>query len=125
MASSRKNRDILFPSRLYCRLWNHTRSCQKARGLYRRWGIAPRPKEMSFTSAIVTPKMASVHPKLFLSFWHGLGFAQGLFGVFLCFLRLAFFFLGSLMLLVALAAGLEGLAGLVGLDDEWRHGLGT
>jgi hypothetical protein len=38
----------LLPSRLYCRPWNLTRSCGPfliARGLYRRWGIAPRPED--------------------------------------------------------------------------------
>ena len=36
----------LLPSRLYCRFWNLTKSAAFAgRGLYRRWGIAPRPEE--------------------------------------------------------------------------------
>lgn len=35
----------LLSSRLYCRLRNFTESATKvARGLYRRWGIAPRPE---------------------------------------------------------------------------------
>lgn len=51
--------DFLLPSRLYCRLRNFTESCgspnhslrrrtieENARGLYRRWGIAPRPEEL-------------------------------------------------------------------------------
>lgn len=44
---------LLLSSRLYCRLRNLTESCgfpelrpsENARGLYRRWGIAPRPED--------------------------------------------------------------------------------
>ena len=35
----------LLPSRLYCRLRNQTESAKMARGLYRRWGITPRPED--------------------------------------------------------------------------------
>ena len=38
------NSILTLSSRLYCRLWNLTKSCITARGLYRRWGITPRPE---------------------------------------------------------------------------------
>ena len=41
----------LFSSRLYCRYWNLTNSCPKARGLYRRLGISPCPKDNSYEIA--------------------------------------------------------------------------
>ena len=38
---------FLLSSRLYCRFWNFTKSATLVgRGLYRRWGIAPRPEEL-------------------------------------------------------------------------------
>ena len=45
-----KRKDILLayllPSRLYCRYRSFTDSALlRARGLYRRWGIAPRPED--------------------------------------------------------------------------------
>ena len=36
----------LLPSRLYCRYRNHTDSALRARGLYRRSGIAPCPEDV-------------------------------------------------------------------------------
>ena len=36
----------LLSSRLYCRLRSFTESCLTARGLYHRWGIAPRPEDL-------------------------------------------------------------------------------
>ena len=45
---------ILLSSGLYRRYRNLTGSCQKARGLYRRWGIAPRPEERYLTEKYTT-----------------------------------------------------------------------
>ena len=47
---------ILLSSGLYRRYRNLTGSCQKARGLYRRWGIAPRPEERYLTEKYTTTR---------------------------------------------------------------------
>jgi len=41
-----KNINRLLSSGLYRRLRNLTGSAQSARGLYRRWGISPRPEDL-------------------------------------------------------------------------------
>ena len=43
----------LRPSRLYCRPRNFTESCLSARGLYRRWGITPRPEDSDLITCII------------------------------------------------------------------------
>ena len=43
----------LLSSRLYCRLRNYTESCLAARGLYHRWGIAPRPEDSDSIDASI------------------------------------------------------------------------
>ena len=59
---------ILLSSRLYCRLRNCTESCLAARGLYHRWGLAPRPEDfMLFTRGI----MAHFYRKV--KIWYKIG----------------------------------------------------
>ncbi len=43
--NNKLNRYHLLSSRLYCRLWNYTKSYLSARGLYRRWRITLRPED--------------------------------------------------------------------------------
>ena len=50
----------LLPSRLYCRPRNFTESCLAARGLYHRWGIAPRPEDPDSIKRIIGPSFQLV-----------------------------------------------------------------
>ena len=52
----------LLPSRLYCRPWSFTKSCLSARGLYRRWGIAPRPEDPDSIDASIDQMRRAVNP---------------------------------------------------------------
>ena len=50
----------LLSSRLYCRPRNFTESCLTARGLYHRWGIAPRPEDPDSIKRIIGPSFQLV-----------------------------------------------------------------
>ena len=50
----------LLSSRLYCRPRNFTESCLAARGLYHRWGIAPRPEDPNSIECIIGRSAALV-----------------------------------------------------------------
>ena len=50
----------LLSSRLYCRPRNFTESCLAARGLYHRWGIAPRPEDPDSIKRIIGPSFQLV-----------------------------------------------------------------
>ena len=50
----------LLSSRLYCRPRNFTESCLAARGLYHRWGIAPRPEDPDSIKRIIGPSFRLV-----------------------------------------------------------------
>ena len=52
----------LLPSRLYCRPRSFTGSCLSARGLYRRWGIAPRPEDPDSVVRIIRQCEGIVNP---------------------------------------------------------------
>lgn len=45
------------------RLWNFTKSAKKARGLYRRWGITPRPEDYV---NIILPKTVFVNNNMII-----------------------------------------------------------
>ena len=55
----------LLSSRLYCRLRSFTESCLAARGLYHRWGIAPRPEDSDSIAVSIIPISARVNCFLF------------------------------------------------------------
>jgi hypothetical protein len=60
---------FLLSSRLYCRFRNYTRSATVTvgRGLYRRWGITPRPEELIFICiCMIAQKYSAFKNFLFL-----------------------------------------------------------
>ena len=52
----------LLSSRLYGRLRNFTESCLTARGLYHRWGTAPRPEDPDSIKCIIGAYVPVVKP---------------------------------------------------------------
>ena len=52
----------LLSSRLYCRPRNFTESCLAARGLYHRWGIAPRPEDPDSIEASIRRRCRVINP---------------------------------------------------------------